>query len=495
MSKYVLSIDQGTTSNRAILFDKDMKACFSAQKEFTQFFPNNGWVEHDAEEIISSTLDVCKDVLKKANVSAKDIVSIGITNQRETTILWDRKTGKPIYRAIVWQDRRTSDYCKQLKSRLGLEERIQNKTGLLLDPYFSATKIKWILDNVEGARAKADKGELAFGTVECFTLWHLTKGQSHFSDMTNASRTLLFNIQTKKWDDELCDLFDIPKSILPVVKPNIAEFGHTSSEHFGEEIPVHGMAGDQQAAAFGQACFTKGMVKSTYGTGCFALKNIGTEFKKSNNRLLTTIAYDLGNGQSAYAIEGSIFVAGSAIQFLRDGLGIIERASDTESLAQSIPDNDGVYFVPALTGLGAPYWDAEARGVISGLTRGTTRAHFARAALEAQAYQTMDLFKAMEKDSGLEIKQIRVDGGLVANNWMCQFLANMTNALVDRPVITETTALGAALLAGLQSGFYNDLEQITNIWKLERQFKPEFDTMKRNTLYDGWQRAIQKAKP
>jgi len=478
----ILSIDQGTTSSRAILFSAAGKILDAEQKELTLHYPHKGWVEQDANDIWKDTLHCCETVIK----DAADITAIGITNQRETTIIWDRDTGAPIYNAIVWQDRRTADMCVRLKEA-GHEEMLRAKTGLLLDPYFSATKIAWILDNVDGARARAEAGTLAFGTVDCWLLWKLTNGAVHATDITNASRTMLYNITAQEWDEELLALFNIPRSLLPDVKDNAADFG--TAHICGHDIPVTGMAGDQQAALIGQACFKPGMVKSTYGTGCFALMNIGGEFRASQNRLLTTVAYRL-SGEITYAIEGSIFVAGAAIQWLRDGLGVINSAPDSEALATSVDDNNGVYFVPAFAGLGAPHWRPDVRAVIAGLSRESTKAHIVRAALEAQAYQTFDLVRAMEEDGQADIQTIRADGGLVANEFMCQFLADIVARPVDIPEISECTALGAAYLAGLQAGLYKDLDDIAGHWKMAQNYQPTMSYTKRSELLNGWESAL-----
>lgn len=478
---YLLAIDQGTTSSRAIVFDLEGNIIDSKQKELQQHYPHNGWVEHDPMDILRDTMQ-CAEHLIDHHTAIK---AIGITNQRETTIVWDKNSGKPVYNAIVWQDRRTSEYCYGLKNE-GYEQSVQKKTGLLLDPYFSATKIHWILENVDGARKKAEAGELLFGTVETWLLWNLTKASVHASDITNAARTMLFNIHTQDWDDELLSLFNIPRTMLPEVHPNVYSYG----EAF-HGIPIAGMAGDQQAATIGQACFAKGMVKSTYGTGCFALFNTGTVAPLSKNRLLGTIAYDLGEGVH-YAIEGSIFNAGTAIQWLRDGLGLIQHASETQALAESVPDNGGVYFVPAFTGLGAPYWQAEARGTLSGITRDTRKAHIIRAALEAQAYQTKDLLQAMAQDSGAAIKTLRVDGGMVKNDFVCQYLADILQITVERPKMVETTALGAAYCAGLGVGLYKDKETITAQWGLDKRFEPIMKSGDADNLYQGWMHAIHK---
>lgn len=482
----ILAIDQGTTSSRAILFSAAGKILCVKQKELTLHYPNKGWVEQNPDDIWQDTLWCCRDVMKEAK--GYKIPALGITNQRETTILWDRKTGKAVYNAIVWQDRRTADFCAALKEK-GHEKTVQDKTGLLLDPYFSATKIAWVLDNVKGARERAEKGDLAFGTVDCFLLWHLTNGKMHATDATNASRTMLFNIRTQAWDDDLLSLFNIPRALLPEVKDNVADFGTVDQNLFGDGMVIGGMAGDQQAALIGQACFEPGMVKSTYGTGCFALMNIGDVFRVSQNRLLTTMAYRF-NGKPAYAIEGAIFVAGAAVQWLRDNLGLFKNAAESETLATSVPDNNGVYFVPAFTGLGAPHWRPEAQAMITGLTRESTAAHITRAALEAQAYQTLDLMDAFVKDGGSDPKVIRADGGLVANKFVCQFLADMLGRPVEIPVVAETTALGAAYLAGLQAGVYNGLDDIAARWQRDRRYEPVMNTSQRASLYDGWKRAV-----
>lgn len=486
MNKTLLAIDQGTTSSRAILFTAQGAVVSLQQKEFKQYYPQKGWVEHDPMDIWNDTLEVCRAVIAHAPHDAERIAAIGITNQRETTIVWDRKSGKPVYNAIVWQDRRTADLCDKLKKD-GHEKTISAKTGLLLDPYFSATKIAWILENVKGAREKAEKGELAFGTVDTWLLWNLTEGKVHATDATNAARTMLYNIVEQAWDDELLKLFDIPKSLLPEVKDNVADFGTTGL--LGNELTIGGMAGDQQAAVIGQACFEKGMVKSTYGTGCFALMNIGDTFKASQNKLLTTIAYRL-NGKATYAVEGSIFVAGAAIQWLRDGLQLFDDAAQSEAMARSVDDNNGVYFVPAFTGLGAPYWNPHARAIISGLTRDSSAAHIVRAALEAQAYQTLDLMAAMEADSGYKPALIRADGGLVSNQFVCQFLTDMLDTPVEIPAVTETTAWGAACLAGLQSGVFKSLDDIAKGWRPGRHYAPHMKPAQRETLYKGWVEAV-----
>lgn len=483
----ILSIDQGTTSSRAILFSRGGDILAVRQKELILHYPQNGWVEQNANDIWNDTLWACRAVIDDLAGQAKNIASIGITNQRETTILWDRKTGEPVYNAIVWQDRRTADFCERIKNH---EDKIRAKTGLLVDPYFSGTKIAWILDNVPGVRKRAEAGDIAFGTVDCFLLWKLTGGAVHATDATNAGRTMLYNIVDQVWDDELLKLLNIPKSILPVVRDNVADFGQTAPDLLGRSIGIGGMAGDQHAALIGQACFAEGMVKSTYGTGCFALMNIGTSFKESKNRLLTTPAYRF-DGKMTYAIEGSIFIAGAAVQWLRDGLHLFKSARESEALATSVPDTNGVYMVPAFTGLGAPYWRPDVRASITGLTRDSTSAHITRAVLEAQAYQTLDLMDAMTADTGHRPDVIRADGGLVANAFVCQFLADMLNRPVDIPKVTETTALGAAYLAGLQSGVYNGLTDITRAWQCARRYNPSMESARRDSLYKGWKQAIE----
>ncbi len=490
MADHILAIDQGTTSTRAMVFDRDAKIVAVAQTELTLHYPDNGWVEQDAEDIWRDTQQVCREAIDKAGLAAADIAAIGITNQRETTVVWDRDTGEPVCNAIVWQDRRTAKFCEKLKAD-GHEPVVTAKTGLLLDPYFSGTKVHWILESVDGAKQKARQGKLAFGTIDTFLMWRLTGGEAHVTDATNASRTLLFNIVTQEWDDELLAMLDIPASMLPEVKDNSTEFGTTTEDFIGAPVPVTGIAGDQQAALFGQACFSPGMIKSTYGTGCFALMNIGGDFVESKNRLLTTVAYRL-NGKATYAVEGSIFVAGAAVQWLRDGLGIIEHAAETRELAESVDGAGGVYMVPAFTGLGAPYWDPDARAALLGMTRGTTKAHIARAALEAQGYQTQDLMEAMAADSGQTARDIRVDGGMVNNDWVCQFLADITGCPVERPKIVETTVLGAAYLAGLHVGVYPSLDTISDNWRVEKRFEPSMDTDTRQALYDGWRGAVRR---
>ncbi len=493
MPSYILAIDQGTTSSRAILFDRRFKAAASAQQEFKQHFPQPGWVEHDAEDLWKTVVATARSAMRKARARAKDIAGIGITNQRETTVVWDRKTGKAIHRAIVWQDRRTADVCAGLKSK-GLETDIAAKTGLLADPYFSGTKAAWILDNVQGARQRAERGELAFGTVDSFLISRLTGGKVHATDATNASRTMLYNIHRGDWDADLLRIIGVPRGILPEVKDSAADFGASLPELFGGAIPILGVAGDQQAATIGQACFEPGMVKSTYGTGCFALLNTGRQAVQSRNRLLTTIAYRLG-GNVTYALEGSIFIAGAAVQWLRDGLKLVRKASDTATLAKKADAQQAVYLVPAFVGLGAPYWDAEARGAIYGITRGTTAAELARAALESVCYQTRDLLEAMRGDwhgaKGSETV-LRVDGGMVASDWTMQFLADILNAPVDRPRILETTALGAGYLAGLAAGFYPEPDDFAKSWKLDRRFRPAMTDAVRARKYAGWKDAVSR---
>ena len=480
----ILAIDQGTTNSRAILFSKRGDVIAAKQKELALYHPHKGWVEQKPDDLWKGTLWACQGALENAG----QVVSIGIANQRETTIIWDRATGDPVYNAIVWQDRRTADLCQKLK-KAGHEELVQTRTGLLLDPYFSATKIHWILENVEGAREKAEAGELAFGTVDSWLLWKLTDGAAHATDATNAARTMLFNIRTQSWDEELLALFDIPKELLPEVRDNVSDFGVTPKNIFGREIPIGGMAGDQHAALIGQACFEDGMLKSTYGTGCFALMNVGDNFHKSDSRLLTTIAYRL-NGQTTYAIEGSIFAAGAAVQWLRDGLGLFENTAESEALATAVENNNGVYFVPAFTGLGAPHWDPNARASITGLTRESTAAHITRAALEAQAYQTLDLVEAMKADFHHNPEVIRADGGLMNNQFVCQFLADMLGKPVEIPKNTETTALGVAYLAGLQAGLFDGFSDIGKAWQPERRYEPAIDSETRIELYDGWKTAV-----
>ena len=485
---YIMSLDQGTTSSRAILFSKDGSIAAVAQKEFKQIFPEPGWVEHDPMEIWVSQATVAKEAMLKLNIKAVDVAAIGITNQRETTVVWDKKTGTPIYNAIVWQDRRTAAYCDELRNK-GLAEKIQLKTGLIVDAYFSATKIKWILDHVEGARDKASKGDLAFGTIDSWLLWKLTEGKVHATDVSNASRTMLFNIETMTWDDELLSLFSIPASMLPEVKSNSEIYGHASAINM-HEVPIAGMAGDQQSALFGQMCKEVGMVKNTYGTGCFMLMNTGTKLVRSKNNLLTTVAWKIGN-TTHYALEGSVFIAGAAVQWLRDGLKIIKKSADVQALAASVEDTDGVVVVPAFSGLGAPHWDAYARGTIFGITRGTTDAHIARATLESIAYQTYDVLHAMESDAGLPIKELRVDGGATVNDLMMQFQCDILSVKVLRPEIIETTALGAAYLAGLATGFWKDIDSIAEQWKVNASFNPSMSVEIKEKRLAAWKRAVK----
>ena len=491
MAMHILAIDQGTTSSRAIVFDRKLNPKAVSQKEFTQYFPSSGWVEHDAEEIWTSVLTVCKTALKKAKLQASDILTIGITNQRETVVVWDRRTGRPIHKAIVWQDRRTAAVCVAMK-QAGHEATFTAKTGLLLDPYFSGTKIAWLLEHVKGARARAEKGELAFGTIDSFLIWRLTGGKVHATDATNASRTLLYNIHTGLWDEELLSLLNIPASLLPEVKDCAADFGITESKLFGAAIPIGGVAGDQQAATIGQACFEPGMMKSTYGTGCFALLNTGDRAVVSNNRLLTTVAYQL-NGKRTYALEGAIFIAGAGVQWLRDGLKLLKNAGETGALAKASDPQQNVYLVPAFVGLGAPYWNAEVRGALFGLTRATTPKEIARAALEAVCYQTRDLLEAMNKDWGSAGKTVlRVDGGMSSSDWTMQTLADMLDAPVDRPKVLETTAIGAAYLAGLQAGLLPAPEIFSKTWKRDRRFLPKMKPALREAKYAGWKKAVRQ---
>lgn len=489
--KYVMALDAGTTSNRAIIFDVDSKIIGVAQKEFTQHFPQPGWVEHDAEEIWSSMHEVMREALEQSGLVASDIAAIGITNQRETAVIWDRATGRPIYNAIVWQSRQTADICEDLK-RQGLVDEFQEKTGLVIDAYFSGTKVKWILDHVEGARARAEKGELAFGTIDTWLLWKLTGGKEHKTDYSNASRTLMFNIKTLEWDEALLKHLTVPKSLLPEVRPSSEVYGHTVPSVIGASVPVAGMAGDQQSALFGQNCFLPGEAKNTYGTGCFLLMNTGTDICMSKNGLVTTIAWGL-DGKVEYALEGSIFVGGSAIQWLRDGLRLVDSAPDSEWVAKKVPDAGGVYMVPAFVGLGAPYWDMNARGMIIGLTRGTTKAHIVRATLDSLAYQTRDVLGAMEADSGNRLAALKVDGGAVANNLLMQFQADLLGVPVDRPQITETTALGAAYLAGLATGVWASKEELKKSWQLDTRFTPALDKKDADKLYKGWRKAVKHA--
>lgn len=487
---YILALDQGTTSCRAILFDKkgDIKAV--EQQEFTQNYPQPGWVEHNANEIWQTQLKVTQNVLKNHGISADEVAGIGITNQRETTLVWDKNTGEPIHNAIVWQDRRTAAFCDKLKAD-GHEQSIREKTGLVTDAYFSGTKIKWLLDEVTGARARAERGDLLFGTMDSWLVWKLTGGKVHITDYTNASRTLLYNIRDLQWDTDLLEMMNVPASVLPEVRNSSEVYGKTDKSLFGAEIPIAGIAGDQQAALFGQACHEKGMAKNTYGTGCFMLMNTGTEAVDSQNGLLTTIAWGL-EGKVTYALEGSVFIAGAAIQWLRDGLKIIDQAPDSEYFAMKVNDTDGVYVVPAFAGLGAPYWDMYARGAIFGLTRGTRKAHLIRATLESLAYQTKDVLEAMEQDSGLEMSDLRVDGGASANNLLMQFQADILDTQVERPKVTETTALGAAYLAGLAVGYWQS-EEIVKNWQSNRVFKPDMNDDRRTKLYKGWKKAVQRS--
>ena len=489
--KYVMALDAGTTSNRAIIFDVDSKIVGVAQKEFTQHFPQPGWVEHDAEEIWSSMHEVMREALEQSGLVASDIAAIGITNQRETAVVWDRATGRPIYNAIVWQSRQTADICEDLK-RQGLVKEFQEKTGLVIDAYFSGTKVKWILDHVEGARARAEKGELAFGTIDTWLLWKLTGGEVHKTDYSNASRTLMFNIKTLEWDEALLKYLTVPKSLLPEVRPSSEVYGHTIPSIIGASVPVAGMAGDQQSALFGQNCFSPGEAKNTYGTGCFLLMNTGTDICMSKNGLVTTIAWGL-DGKVEYALEGSIFVGGSAIQWLRDGLRLVDSAPDSEWVAKKVPDAGGVYMVPAFVGLGAPYWDMNARGMIIGITRGTKKAHLVRATLDSLAYQTRDVLGAMEADSGNRLATLKVDGGAVANNLLMQFQADLLGVPVDRPQITETTALGAAYLAGLATGVWASKEELKKSWQLDTRFTPALDKKAADKLYKGWRKAVKHA--
>lgn len=491
MSKYILSLDQGTTSSRAIIFDHNGDITAIAQREFTQIYPQAGWVEHDPMEIWSTQLAVVTEVIVKAGLTVSDIDSIGITNQRETTVVWDKETGMPVHNAIVWQDRRTSAYCDEIKAK-GLSGKIQEKTGLIIDAYFSATKIRWILENVAGARAKAEAGKLAFGTIDSWLIWKLTAGEKHVTDVTNASRTMIYNIHTLSWDDELLELFGIPNQMLPTVKSSSEVYGETAGKILAAKIPIAGIAGDQQSALFGQMCTEVGMVKNTYGTGCFMLMNIGTTPKISENNLLTTIAWQI-NGEVQYALEGSIFIGGAVVQWLRDEMGLISKSADVETLAKKVKDTDGVYVVPAFAGLGAPHWDQHARGTITGLTRGTNKSHIARAALESIAYQTMDVLKAMEADAGVNIAELRVDGGATANNLLMQFQADLLNCKVIRPKVTEVTAIGAAYLAGLATGFWKDIDQIRSQWKIDNTFVAEAG-IDNTARIKGWNRAVKAAR-
>lgn len=490
--KYILAIDQGTTSSRAIAFDANMAVTAIARQEFTQHFPNSGWVEHEPDDLLKSTLNTCHDVIAKLPNGVADIIAIGITNQRETTLVWDKQTGKPIYNAIVWQDRRTADFCEELKSQ-GLEEIVVDHTGLLLDPYFSGTKLAWLLSNVEGAQTAAVSGDLIFGTVDSFLIWHLTGGAVHATDATNAARTMLYDIRNGCWDADICAALNIPMQMLPDVRDCAGDFGKTEQSVFGKSIPILGVAGDQQAATLGQACFQSGMMKSTYGTGCFALLNTGPKMVRSNNRLLTTIAYQI-DGTPTYALEGSIFIAGAVVQWLRDGLGIIDNAADTQALAKRADPMQDVYMVPAFTGMGAPYWDANCRGAIFGLTRNSGPAELAKAALESVGYQTRDLLEAMAADMGgaLTSSAMRVDGGMASSDWTMQFLSDITDIPVDRPKILETTAMGVAWLAGMQAGFYPGQDEFASSWAAEKTYSPSMKPQLRETKYDGWKDAVSR---
>lgn len=490
MKQYILSLDQGTSSSRAIVFDEKGEICSVAQKEFRQIFPQSGWVEHDPHEIWSSQASVIAEAIASIDINGLNIAGIGITNQRETTIVWDKETEEPVYNAIVWQDRRTSAFCDSLKAE-GKTDFIRERTGLIIDAYFSATKIKWILDHVPGARERAEKGKLLFGTVDSWLIWRLTRGEVHVTDMTNASRTMLFNINTLQWDEELLKLFGIPLSMMPEVKSSSEIYGHTKTTLFAHKVPISGIAGDQQAALFGQMCIEPGMVKNTYGTGCFLLMNSGEKPIISENNLITTVAWKIGNKVN-YALEGSIFVGGSVVQWLRDGLKIINSSAEVETLAATVPDTNGVYFVPALTGLAAPWWDQYARGAISGISRGTTAAHIARAALEGIAFQTMDIVNAMVRDSGLPLKELKVDGGAARNNLLMQFQADILNTSVIRPQVTETTALGAAYLAGLAVGYWSSIEDIKKQWNMERRFDPSGNAEEIERAKNGWNNAVRR---
>lgn len=487
---YILALDQGTTSSRALLFDHTAQVCGLAQREFTQHLPKAGWVEHDAEEIWATQWAVAAEVLKKAQASARQIAAVGIANQRETTVLWERDTGRPLHRAIVWQDRRGAELCERLRTE-GREATIQQKTGLLLDPYFSASKLKWLLDKLPGARDRARRGELAFGTIDSWLLWKLTDGACHMTDASNASRTLLYNLHTRCWDEELLTLFDIPPELLPEIRSSSEIYAHTAASLFGEPIPIGSMVGDQQAATFGQACFTPGMAKNTYGTGCFMLLNTGEQVVPSKHRLLSTLAWQTA-GNTRYALEGSVFMGGATVQWLRDGLGLIKTSGEVESLAASVADNGGVYLVPAFTGLGAPYWQAQARACLFGMSRGTTRAHLARAALEAIAYQSADVLTAMQNDAQLKLKELRVDGGASRNDLLMQFQADILGVDVIRPRVTETTALGAALLAGLAVAYWQTPEELGAHWKIERRFEPDMTDTQRSDLLEHWHAAVRQ---
>jgi glycerol kinase len=491
MKEFILALDQGTTSSRAIVFDHNGLPVAVAQKEFTQFYPKPGWVEHNPEEIWSTQAGVALEAITKAGLESVNIAAIGITNQRETTIVWNRKTGKPVYNAIVWQDRRTADFCDQLKSE-SRSRKILEKTGLIIDAYFSATKVRWILDNVKGARKLAEEGQLAFGTVDSWLIWNLTRGALHVTDVSNASRTMLFNIHSLKWDEELLKIFNIPAGMLPEVRSSSEVYGKTAGQ-FATSIPIAGIAGDQQAALFGQMCIEPGMVKNTYGTGCFMMMNIGNKPIESKSRLLTTVAWKIGK-ETNYALEGSIFIAGAVVQWLRDGLGIIKKSGDVEKLAAKVKDSDGVYFVPAFAGLGAPHWNQHARGTMVGITRGSTSAHIARAALDSIAYQTLEVLLAMQKDSGIDIRELRVDGGATVNNQLMQFQSDLLQTNVVRPKITETTALGAAYLAGLAVNYWSDIKEIGQQWQMDRTFSPQIKATDTLSLVKGWHRAVNASK-
>jgi glycerol kinase len=492
MEKYILAFDQGTTSSRALLFDREGKICSVAHKEFNQIFPRSGWVEHDPGEIWSSQVSVAAEAMSKLGINGTGLAAIGITNQRETTIVWDRNTGQPVYNAIVWQDRRTAPYCDELRQR-GMVTTIRQKTGLVIDAYFSGSKIKWILENVKGARDRALKGELAFGTVDTWLVWKLTQGRTHVTDVSNASRTMLFNIHTLQWDEELLHMMDIPASMMPEVKSSSEIYANTNTTFFASKVPIAGIAGDQQAALFGQMCIEEGMVKNTYGTGCFILMNTGSKPFMSKNNLVTTVGWQI-NGQTTYALEGSIFIAGALIQWLRDGLGIIKSSAEVESLARQVDDTNDLYLVPSLTGMGAPHWDQYARGLMIGISRGTTAAHIARAALEGIAFQTMDVLKVMEKDTGLQMKQLRVDGGASANNLLMQFQADIIHTSVVRPQTIETTAMGAAFLAGLATGYWQDIEEIKQLWQVDREFLPHKKEEDTAAIKKKWAEAVHRAK-
>ncbi|MBS7458602.1 glycerol kinase GlpK [Coralloluteibacterium stylophorae] len=488
--RYILAIDQGTTSSRAILIDHDGNVAGTAQREFTQLFPKPGWVEHNPREILSSVLTTATEVLTRSDVDAAEIAAIGITNQRETTVVWDRHTGQPVHNAVVWQSRQSQEVCNALRAA-GHDTLFRERSGLLIDPYFAGTKLKWILDNVEGARERAERGDLLFGTIDSWLIWNLSDDRTHVTDVTNAGRTLMYDIHRRQWDDELLAILGVPRSMLPRVCESSEVYAHTAGRHFyGQKVPIAGIAGDQQAALFGQACYTPGMAKNTYGTGCFVLMHTGEEAVRSENGLLTTIAWSVG-GRVEYALEGSIFVAGSAIQWLRDGLRMFGKASDSQAYAERVASTEGVYLVPAFVGLGAPYWESDVRGAMFGLTRGTSKEHFVRAAIEAMAYQTRDVLAAMQADSGIELKTLRADGGAIANDFLAQFQADVLGATVQRPKVGETTALGAAYLAGLAVGFWADRDEIASKWEVDANFEPRMDETDREARYAGWQRAVQ----